>query len=52
MQLRNFLINTGLQAGGSQTKMETSRFNGLASKPMSVERCGSRCEHAKAVETA
>jgi hypothetical protein len=52
MQLRNFFINAGLQAGGCQTEMETSRFNGLASKPMSVERCGSRYEHAKAVETA
>jgi len=52
MKARNSLINTGLQAGGSPRKMETSRFNGLASKPMSVERCGSRYEHAKAVETA
>jgi len=52
MKARNSLINTGLQAGGFPSEMETSRFNGLASKPMSVERCGSRCEHAKAVETA
>ena len=52
MQLGNFFINTGLHAGGSQAEMKTSRFNGLASKPMSVERCCSRCEHAKAVETA
>ncbi len=47
-----FTISTGLQIGGSPREMETSRFNGLASKPMSVERCGSRCEDAKAVETA
>jgi hypothetical protein len=52
MQLRNFFTDTGLQAGGSPTEMETSRFNGLASKPMSVERHGSGCEHAKTVETA
>jgi hypothetical protein len=45
-------INTGLQAGGSPREMETSRFNGSASPPVSVERCGSHCEDAKAVEPA
>ncbi len=52
MKVRDFPINTGLQASGSPREMETSRFNGLASKPVSVERCGSHCEDAKAVKTA
>ena len=36
------LINTGLQAGDSPLAMDTSRFNGLPSTPMSVHSY-SRC---------
>jgi hypothetical protein len=45
-------INTGLQTGDSLREMEISRFNGLASRLTSIERCGLLYEDEKAVETA
>jgi hypothetical protein len=52
MKVRDFPLTPAFRPVVSPREVAMNRFNGLASKPMSVERCGSHCEDAKAAETA